>query len=240
MSKLIHLYPNNKQYIIPKMVYGDGDIRYNAFFDEDEIWYDRFGTIHQFVEKYDDGTIGNYILAEINGEKINSIGKMIVSDLAEFGIKIVGDTIFQGGTIVLNLGSFLFKKYGKNYIINKFDGNKDDSVKYGYICIETGMVMYTGILHMDDGDNSVEFSFKISNDTPINIKYQISEGQDNWRQYTLKPDFYMYNYFHHGYKEGFIRIYTNGIGFKKYSIQAINSYKIGWNENKKVFELFCD
>jgi hypothetical protein len=217
---------------------GNGQFYESIVFEEGEIWFDSQGCIRQFSRRYDDGTVGNYILMDVNAtdENSNSVTNTILNDLSSFGIQMIGNSLFLDGGIITNLAKFLFKKYGKIAVTDVF--KQSSHPRYVYVAIDNNEFVFNGVLNMANGEYVNNLNFNIRNPFNYSLKFQVSRDKYDWKQFEVDGRKLLKVYFANNQREGWFRVYTNDVGFNTFYVKSGENYVIDIDKEKKIYSLF--
>jgi hypothetical protein len=106
--------------------------------------------------------------------------------------------------------------------------------------ISQGLDVYLEVVAIVDEVKSqssqTTYGFKITNETTVVVNFQLSLDGINWQEFSLKPSYF--NNYNFQQPEIFFRISTQGAGTAQYKIGYNDRYKIQYNPNKRMFDLF--
>lgn len=233
--KVVKLTPITEPYTFYNVEMAHGKTLESFYFKTGEAWVDSDGTIRTFSQKFENGLTKNYFLFPKDLSK-DAILSIVDSGLAEFGLKLIGESLLHGSTVIHSLGNFLFYKHGnkslKEYLTNQKEAN------LGYIEITSRQVVINKKLNIKDGFPISAISYSIKNDASVSLKYEISKDRKKWETFELFSGTTMSNYFSSGNKKGYIRLYTNNKGYQEYIMYAKNTYVLDWNDKKECWDIF--
>lgn len=234
MSDIVYLRCNNEQVMLNDLLTGDGRVFESFVFQPGSIWFDNQGIIRQFSVRYPSGRTGNYFLMP-NVPNQEKHVRMILKDLGEFGVKMVGNALFGGGALILDLAHFLFEKYGRVALSDLIDRQKQ--VPLAYIAIDNQEVVFHGVIHIAEGVGLSELIFYVKNPYAQPIFFQTSRELQHWRQDTIQPGQTLEIYFGNRQQDGYIRLFTCQRPGLTYQIQARKTYTVFWNEHRQFWDL---
>ncbi|MGB8190475.1 MAG: hypothetical protein WCF67_01090 [Chitinophagaceae bacterium] len=216
------------------LVTGDGGNVEAHIFQPGSIWFDDQGIIRQFSLYYGDNQFGNYFLMPLQPDKEKYMST-ISSDLAEFGIKIIANSFFSEGTLIVDLAKFLFEKYGKVAITDLMRGNSN--VSMAYIAPDNNEIVLHGVLNIQSAVSLRYLNFFIRNDTQYAIPYETSRELVTWRAGTIRPGSTETICFANRQTLGYIRFYTGFTMGLTYEVKATGKYAIYWDVTRKLWSL---
>ena len=233
MEKMVYLRYNSTTVIINNINIGSNNILESVIFHPGEIWFDELGVIRQFSMRFDDNTIGNFFLMP-NDNKQNKYMISLTRDLGEFGVKMVANSLFSGGALIVNLAKFFFEKYGKLAITDLL---LDRPKNLAYIALENREVVFYDSLNINRAICLNELLFFIRNDFSYHVNCLISRDMKNWRNAIIYPKNVTDMYFSNGQNGGYLIIYTNDKPGKTYLVYAQNYYYIYWDSKSNIWDL---
>lgn len=216
------------------LVTGDGRNVEAHVFQPGSIWFDDHGIIRQFSLYYDDNQFGNYFLMPFQPDKKKYMNT-ISSDLAEFGIKVIANSFFSGGTLIVDLAKFLFEKYGKVTITDLMRGNSN--VPMAYIAPDNNEIVLHGVLNIQNAVSVRHLNFFIRNNTQYVIPYETSRELTHWRAGTIRPSSTETIFFANRQTLGYIRFYTGSRVGLTYEVKATGNYAIYWDATRQLWAL---
>ncbi len=234
----IKIYPIKEAYIFPNVQYGNLQVTESLRFYPGEVWYDDKGLVRLFSIKYTDGNVGNYFLFP-KSSPMGFVYEILNSDIISFGLKLLGESIIHGSSIVTSIGQYLFKKAsdGAEATISNFLEDLNTS-NLGYVELISKEIVFNHLITMKMGIPVRLLEFVIKNPNSVDLKYETSRDRIQWKPYNLKSDESDKFYFMNAQTHGYFRIKTEQSDCQIYEIKAPNVYSINWNEQKFCWDLF--
>ncbi len=100
-----------------------------------------------------------------------------------------------------------------------------------------GLDVYIEIVAIVDENNTqyYTYGYRITNESNTDLEFELSSDNVIWTKYSLRSAYFNnYNFNTH---EIYFRISTNG-SFKSYKLDSSRKYKIAWNSNVSMWDLF--
>ena len=88
---------------------------------------------------------------------------------------------------------------------------------------------------IDSGSSNFTYSYSITNSANRELKFMLSEDQENWTSKTLRPGYTLP--FSLPESNIYFKIYTDQFRFVLYKINPDERYQILWNNNKNSWDL---
>jgi hypothetical protein len=145
------LFPNQQPLTLNANM-GKGKKSYS--FRKNELWYDANGLVHSISMIFDDGAVGNFLLAPQHKTSWD-ISEFITGAVAEWGVTLAKGKIMKSNPevrelgVILNVGEFLAKKAAKIFVPKAFQylETKDSA----YFAIDTNELVFTEPIWMPLG-----------------------------------------------------------------------------------------
>lgn len=233
----IKIYPIREVYIFPNVQFGNLKVIESLTFQPGEVWFDDNGLVRLFSVKYSNKSRGDYFLYHKN-VPLAFIYETLNSDILSFGLKLLGESIVHGSTVVHNIGKYLYKKASdetERTISNILEDL--NTANLGYIELKSKEVVINHLISMKMGSPIRELQFVVENPNEIDLYYETSRDGKLWKAYPVKAKSFDKFYFGNGQSYGFFRIKTQQSDFQTYKIIAPNTYSIYWNNRKDCWDL---
>lgn len=232
------IYPIKEDYIFPNIQFGNKKIVESLVFHPGEVWYDENGLVRTFSIKYDDGTVGNYFLFPKNSS-MAFVYETLNTDIISFGLKLVGETVFHGSSVIQSISQYLYKKASDSTERTISDFLEDmNTANLGYVELKSKEIVFNNLMTMDMGTpmRLIEMFFHNPND--VDLVFETSRNNRDWKSFRVNARGIIKFHFMNAQTSGYFRIKTNQSDYKIYEINAPNSYTLNWNEQGYCWDLF--